>query len=818
MRFKVLFCLTTIFLVSCAKEVATKDSLLDHLPPNPALIIKVNNLTNFKSELKNNSVLKQLEGFSNIQDLSSKLEGLNPLATDTKCLMGFYEVGKDTYDFILVTPNKSDLFNVDSISNKSVETLTYESATISKYVLDGKEVYSLVEGKNLLLSSSQMLMENLARTKAKNPIDPILSKVYQTNSTDKSATFYLNMEGNKSLLSLKEEATTDIKAFSSWISLDFTANSDEINLSGVAMANDSTKNFVNLFKGTKALVNKTPNLAPLNAKAILSYTFDDYQVFAKNQNIYFDRVKAVDSLFSTIEEVGVVYMNNSKAVLLHSYGTQSLYDYLDTQKVATEDYQGSEIMALQEKSLITAAFTPLISNFESNFCTVLENSFVFTEDKETLQTLISNHKSTSSLSNSPVYKTAMSTMATESSVLFIANDLGINHFAEEELTSEVFEDVNNADIKEFAFASQMVMDNGFAHFNALVSKIGKTQETNTVTPLFTLELDTDLATQPQFVKNHRTNQQEIVVQDRNNMLYLISTDGKVLWTKQLEGKIQGDVQQVDIYKNGRLQLAFCTDNQFMIVDRNGEDVPPFKIDFEGGNLNPLAIFDYDGSKNYRFVITQGRKVYMYNNQGKIVNGFTFKEASSNILGAPKHFRVGSKDYLVFKMEDETLKILHRVGSDRIKVAEKIDFSTNEVFLYKNKISVTNKIGVLHQIDTNGKLTATNFNLNKDHGMYATSNTLVFMNDNELSIRGKKVELDLGVYTKPKIFYIYDKIYVSVTDIQNQQIYLFDSQAEPIPGFPVYGSSLIDLTDMDNDRKLELVAKDQENSLIVYKMN
>ncbi|WP_375325397.1 ribonuclease HII [Flagellimonas sp. GZD32] len=817
MRLKVLFCLTAIFLASCAKEVKTKDSLLDLLPPNPALIIKVNNLTNFKSELKNNSVLKKLEGFSNIQDLSGKLEALHPLSTDTNCLLGFYEVGKDTYDFILVVPSMSNLFNVDSISNKTVETLSYENTTITKYVLEGKEVYSTLEGKNLLMSSSQMLMENLVRTKNQNPTDPILSKVYQTNSLDKSATFIMNMEGNTSLLSLKDGANTD-KAFSSWVSLDFTANSDDISLSGVAMANDSTKNFINLFKGTNALVNKTPALAPLNSEAIISYTFDDYQILAKNQNVYFDRVKAVDSLFNTIEEVGVVYMNHSKAVLLHSYGTQSLYDYLDGQKVGSENYQGSEIMALQEKNFITDAFTPLVSDFESNFCTILENSFVFTEDKETLQTLISNHKSTSSFSNAPVYKTAMGTMATESSLLFIADASGIDHFAEQNLTSEVFEDIEKNDFGAYAFASQMVMDNGFAHFNVLASKIGKTQETNTVTPLFTLELDTDLATQPQFVKNHRTNQQEIVVQDRNNVLYLISTDGKVLWTKQLEGKIQGEVQQVDIYKNGRLQLAFCTDNQFMIVDRNGDDVPPFKMEFEGGNLNPLAIFDYDGSKNYRFVITQGRKVFMYNNQGKIVNGFTFKEAPSNILGAPKHFRVGSKDYLVFKLEDESLKILHRVGSDRIKVDEKIDFSTNEVFLYKNKISVTNKTGVLHQIDTNGKLTATNFNMNKDHGMYATSNTLVFMDDNVLSIRGKKVELDLGVYSKPKIFYIYDKIYVSVTDIQNQQIYLYDSQAESIPGFPVYGSSLIDLTDMDNDRKLELVAKDQENSLIVYKMN
>ncbi|UWX54370.1 hypothetical protein NYZ99_15705 [Maribacter litopenaei] len=92
-----------------------------------------------------------------------------------------------------------------------------------------------------------------------------------------------------------------------------------------------------------------------------------------------------------------------------------------------------------------------------------------------------------------------------------------------------------------------------------------------------------------------------------------------------------------------------------------------------------------------------------------------------------------------------------------------------------------------------------------------------MNDNVLSIRGKEVTLDLGVYTKPSIFYLNDKIYVSVTDIQNLKTYLFDSQAEPIIGFPVFGASVIDMTDMDNDNRPELVIKDQENSIVVYKI-
>lgn len=817
MRSKVLFCLLPIFIASCTKEVKTKDSLLEHLPPNPSLVLKITNLTNFKSELKNNSFLKTVENLPNTKEVLKKVKGLDYLATDKTCVLALYEVGKGNFDYILAAKNDSGLFNVDSISNKTVETLTYQQTNFTKYTIDGLEIYSIQKNNDLLMSSSMLLMENIIRVSDNSPVDPTLEKLYNASSLDKSATFFINPVGNASLLSLKEEKD-DTPPFSSWISLDFTANSDEVNLNGVAMAPDSTKNFINLFKGTSPLTNKTPLYAPLSAQAILSYTFDDYQVFAKNQNTYLDRVKKSDSLFNTVEEVGLIYLNNEKVVLLKSYGTESLYDYLDSRKMASQNYQGSEILELQDQKLVEEGFTPLVKNFESNFCTLLENSFLFSENKEALQTVISSHKSSSSFDNDQGFQTAKASLASESSMLFVSKSSGIDFFAEQKLSEEVVENIKDNDLKEQVFASQMVMDKGFGHFNILVSKIEKNQERNTVSPLFTLELDTDLATDPQFVKNHRTKQQEIVVQDQNNVLYLISTDGKVLWTKQLEGRIQGDIQQVDIYKNGKLQLAFCTNDQFLILDRNGDEVPPFNIDFEGGNLNPLAVFDYDGSRNYRFVVTQGSKVYMYNNQAKIVNGFTFKEAPSNILGAPKHFRVSNKDYLVFKQDNSTLRILHRVGSDRIKVPEKIDFSNNEVFLYKNKFSVTNKKGVLHQIDINGKLTATNFNLTPDHGFYATSNTLVFMDDNVLSIKGKKVELELGVYSKPKIFYIYDKIYVAVTDIQNHQIYLFDSQAEPIPGFPVFGSSLTDLTDMDNDRKLELVTKDQDNSLIVYKIN
>ena len=62
--------------------------------------------------------------------------------------------------------------------------------------------------------------------------------------------------------------------------------------------------------------------------------------------------------------------------------------------------------------------------------------------------------------------------------------------------------------------------------------------------------------------------------------------------KNIENKIIGDIQQIDLYKNGRLQFAFNTTKDFQILDKNGKIVKKIKHDNKVG----LSIFDYDKVK------------------------------------------------------------------------------------------------------------------------------------------------------------------------------------------------------------------------------
>jgi hypothetical protein len=407
----------------------------------------------------------------------------------------------------------------------------------------------------------------------------------------------------------------------------------------------------------------------------------------------------------------------------------------------------------------------------------------------------------------------MTYLSDESSVLFVAN----SKLLKNRLFKFLNVDFSDISIDEYNFSAfQMVQDDGFTHVNGIISKTKNRTSINKITEEFNVSINADILMTPHFVKNHRTKQKEIVVQDINNVLYLISNSGKILWQKQLNGNILGRVQQVDLFKNGRLQLAFATPKRVYVIDRNGNDVHPFPLKFNDDITQPLSIFDYDSNKKYRLMVVQDDTILIYGSNGKNVPGFNYRN-TGNISSQPKHFRVNGKDYIVF-VAGNRMQILSRRGQIRIPNNTSFDHSGSDVFFYKNSFTTTSSNGELIQIDLNGSLSNQQLNLDPDHAIDATSKTLTTLSENRLSIRQNNLELDFGDYTNPKIFYLYDKIYVSITDRQAQKIHLYDSQGRPINNFPVYGNSTIDLDNIDNDQKLEFVTVGESNSIILYKKN
>src|SRR5699024_7450388 len=176
-------------------------------------------------------------------------------------------------------------------------------------------------------------------------------------------------------------------------------------------------------------------------------------------------------------------------------------------------------------------------------------------------------------------------------------------------------------------------------------------------------------------------------------------------------------------------MAFVTPHTFYIIDRNGKVVAPFNKSFKTSITQPLSIFDYAHNGDFRFLITQGKHLSMYDKQLKPVKGFEFNSTKSPIAHAPKHFRIGSKDYILVAEESGKLHLLNRRGQTRIKTPGDLHFSENDWYVYHKQFTSTNADGQLVQIGQSGKLSTSNLNLDEHHGMCATANTLVTFSGN-----------------------------------------------------------------------------------------
>lgn len=770
-------------IIGCNSNKKSSTKLSQLIPENTSAVLKISDLESFKSDIKNNDFFNRIYNKDlQIQD-SDILKSLK------------------TINEVLLCISKNEGKNHISIITK------YNDSLFKNADIDSTSFFFKIIDSIYIASTSKAILNTI---KSKANID--FDKLSQTVNTNVSFSLYLN---NKSADSLGYVLFNQSKMANS-LMLDASIRSGEINLNGIAITNESKPELLSIFNRTSAQENTLSDIAPNDSKGFLSFTFNNYDILKSNIEAY-TKTKIDSTLndfwLNSINEIGEVYLNNSSVIIAKSLDVTTTKDGLLDHQEIISSYREIDILQFNTPKFFNTIFSPLLSNIELNSYAIIDDYFVFSKSESDLQTIISNYQNGATLNKNQAFINGLSSISDESSLLLVANADKL-----EGIAAKIFNlKSSNINLSNYKFSTfQFVQDEGFMHVNININKNKSRAVSNSISEEFNITLDADVLTNPQFVTNYRTNQEDVIVQDIKNTLYLISNQGKILWKKRLNGNILGKVEEIDIYKNGRLQLVFATPKQVYVIDRNGNDVGPFPLKFKDNITQPLAVFDYDNNKNYRLLIAQGNDLLMYTTNGKSVNGFRHQK-TADIKSQPKHFRINSKDYIVFAAGN-TMKILNRQGQSRIDVKESIDFSENDIYLYKNLFTTTNKNGDLVQVNSNGSVSKQSLNLDKNHAITATSKTIAILSENNLTIKQNIFELDFGNYTNPVIFYLNDKIYVSVTDLQSKKVYLFDSLAKIQNNFPMYGNSVIDLKNIDKDSNLEFVTVGDKNSIIIYQKN
>ena len=751
-------CITLISIsFACGTDHSSVFSPASYIPEESNYIFSTSNLRADLDKLSETTMINAIS--KAVSNLQSRLNFLKFTKNNSEAILAMEEFPAGP--FLLITAPDTSFIQLDSVQVKSVETLTIDGKGIKKFEIGETAFFQHQDHNRTLISDSQSYL---------------LSSIDNENAENDAFTSLIS-KADPDRLNIFIKNTSN--PYGVWSILDFDISENTLALSGIVSSfNDASektaKNFsFNTEKAIPATVNQFKTSKP---------------EFKKDSSLSIHQ-------FNSIKEISTFRINGDAAVI-HADSIELISEAFSENATLANTYREIDIFELKSESLP-------FKNANYKYFSSKDELIFMSEVLGDIEAILSAYLSESAMANSARFQSLKTHTSSQSSFLSYGKPKNLYP----EITAMI-------DSKNAIF--QLVEDAGFYHVHGYFSNSEVSEKTsNTTSQQLTFSTEKPVVVGPFYFRNHRTDQMDIALQDDENTLYLISNKGNIHWKKKLKSRITGDIHQVDLFKNGYYQLAFSTGNTFEVIDRTGKPVKPFPTSFNNNFTQPASIFDYDNNRNYRFVLTQNKSIYMVGPRGKTIKGFDFEKAGSDVTLSPKHIRLGTKDYILISEDDGNLNILSRQGNVRVPFNQKINLGENDWHGYDDQFVTITETGDLIAIDQNGKQKALQSGLAETAKLNATENLLVVLNENQLHINSKNVELDYGLYLQPQIFLVNNKYYISVTDKQAEKVYVFDSQAKLLSGFPVYGTSTVDISNADTDNAVELIVLGGTNEVIVY---
>lgn len=342
---------------------------------------------------------------------------------------------------------------------------------------------------------------------------------------------------------------------------------------------------------------------------------------------------------------------------------------------------------------------------------------------------------------------------------------------------------------------------------------------------------------PYGLKNHRTNTRDIIVQDAENTIYLISAGGKVKWSKNLESKILGGVHQIDVYKNSKFQMIFNTSSKLHIIDILGNEIEKFPISFDYVATNPVSILDYDNLKDYRFLVAGNNlKIYNYNMEGRLVSGWTNPVTSSIVNRSFSHFSINGLDYILSLESSGIIKLFNRRGGERYKINSKIRVSDlAKIHILKSysidstALVFEDSLNGVSKITLGGSISKIYRQEQDSINNYFANWEIYSMNQLNRVNYGLKGERKLKIRDQSKEFFefnfnydyqvINDKKlgkYLLVMNKNTNEVQLIDSKYNINPTL-FRASEMTCIDDINNDNSKELITVINNNVIVCYQI-
>jgi hypothetical protein len=692
------------------EKILTKKQLTpwDLVPADAIIVYEKNNCAACDESLSQSSLLTSLDRAAFYKKANDSVRNkISALLKDKNAvLISTHVTKKDEFDFVYYA-SFNDAAPIRQILNSTSYRHTsreFNSIQIEEIRFQD-QLFSYAFIENVWIGSfTPFLIEDVVRTYKSNTHSfrkSALSQQGFTSIQDDAGNLYVQLNRFDDLLSLFLTNQSEL-SFSIGKSalLDIKTNDNSLVLNGFSIDSVDHSNYMlSVFQHQSPVTFGLKHLIPNRTLAVSSYGISDGTAFLKDLSSFTAKrnpalrdtlvrlSKAnkldIENLYPQIaDEISVCSFESpkgktvSKILLVETKNAEKwiatfnkIAAKLSVDTIFYERYADYEIREVPIFRFPEKLFWPLVKGFNQTFFSSIGNIIIISEDMAELKRFLDDIEAEDTWGKSVAQNKFLESTLLESNFSLYVNPSRSWNLISQQLQPRwqyflrenlpVLQAIQMSAIQFSHLNNSYYTNILFTYKSVAVSE--KSPGTASDKTVATFEKGI-LNIHP--VRSHVNRGNEILLQDSLNDLSLLSSDGKVLWKIAIGDKIVSEVNQIDFFNNGKLQYLFATSKAIHIIDRLGNYVDPYPVYLSSVEISYLSIIDYDNSKKYRFLVAdQNGKLWMYDKEGRSLEGWQPKEIGGNVAMAPRHYRIKGKDYLLAVRTDGQVYLMNRRGEN-----------------------------------------------------------------------------------------------------------------------------------------------------------
>jgi len=832
-----LFVLYVTVFKDLAKPYEQEITIEQLVPSQTSLIIHFNDFSKALNQFESKSYANAFDNLDFFQETSEEIKLIESLFGSNHLkdiYVSIHNIQDQTLDFIWYLPH------INLLKSKGLAAVTsdIENMEVSKYFDENlnKEVFFIEYSNFTVMTCNSLLKDKIVESvmsgSAKKQDKDLLS--FLNNERNSTITAFINFKRlpkvAQHIFAFKEQKSIDLATIGNWAALEVQFDQKAAHLTGYSSYNDHSNQWLFEQSSCPPQLFEADKIMPSNTIAFLWSA---------------DTIMYIDSLALKLDHESVIGFtdkfsetgSNGRFSILRFTDTDRFNKILLDQKLEFNVVQNHRVYSLNNKLSMQKYRPRVFKNSTSLYVAEINQYFVFAPSLSTLEDILYHFDNGYLLSKSLDYVKFKGHLSSKANIIYYQSNTAAYDYIYSCLNPSLKKDFNRyfdsfKHFRTFGFEFTKSGDKFFTNFTALYKSMP--EKKNTL--MWSADIGKPCKGSVSFVKNYKTNTHQIIVQDLDNKIYLLDMDGNIKWKAKLDGTIQGRIQEIDLYANGKLQYIFNTENKIYCIDRNGNLAEHFPINLSSKITGELAVIDYDKDKNYRFFVScKNGKVYGFNKSGRSL-GYNWPKKIGVMKKPIRYFSSKGKDYLIAINTDGVLYLLNRKGQSRIKpinLGNRILSKPYVVFKDQANIVLGNTNNELLYVGLNRQIEKIQLNdsgvqelqdiIFSDFDEYPGKELLTVENYALSYLRNDSVVFRYKTASKidPNVNIEYDYLnkesIIAFAVPAIDEIFLINQYGYLREGFPIKGSKDFDLL-IDSSAEKFLATYDSNGKIFLYKVN